>query len=191
MVQVTSRELSATVPTRLIARHTVSGTAFRVAHHYWPKNAAWNRPGKNILFMTCFHVVESAEGQKCRLRCASHGPGSWVSGKICYAIPTLDFALIAVDLEEEEEDHDEECVHANDPFVSAPASILEDTVELELLTSPIRAQQQKVFCVGFPLGYLECYVSSGEIGGRNSGHVCDDYFSLDLSLNSGAFLELG
>jgi len=178
MVEVTSRHLDPAQPYQLLNRNKVSGTAFRVGHKYWPANAPWNRPGENLLFITCWHVVESAEQRRCRVRMASHGPGSWVCGSVCYAVPTLDFALISVELNSEEEE--------SNPFVSAsPQILLSDTRELELLTTPVRASQQEIFCVGFPMGYLETYASSGSIGGRNSGFVADDYFSLDLSLNSG------
>ena len=182
IVECTSRHLDPAQPYQLLNRNKVSGTAFLVGHQYWPAAAPWNRPGENMLFITCWHVVESAEQRRCRVRMASHGPGSWVSAKVVYAIPTLDFAIIAVDLTEEESDN---------PFMSAsPQILLSDTRELELQTTPVRATQQKIFCVGFPLGYLETYTSMGSIGGRNSGFVCDDYFSLDLSLNSGYVLFL-
>lgn len=178
MVEVTSRHLDPAEPYNLLTRNKCSGTAFRVSHKHWPANAPWNRPGENLLFITCWHVVESAEQRRCRVRMASHGPGSWVSGSVCYAIPTLDFAIIAVELNSDEDE--------SNPFVSAsPQILLSDTRELELLTTPVRASQQKVFCVGFPMGYLETYTSTGSIGGRNSGFVADDYFSLDLSINSG------
>lgn len=180
MVEVTSKHLDPAEPYNLLSRNKVSGTAFRVGHKHWPAAAPWNRPGENLLFITCWHVVESAEQMRCRVRMASHGPGSWVSGKVCFAIPTLDFALVSVDLAEADSDNED------DPFMSAsPSILLSDTRELELLTAPVCASQQKIFCVGFPLGYLETYTSMGTIGGRNSGFVCDDYYSLDLSLNSG------
>ena len=180
MVEVTSRMLDSTQPYNLLNRNKVSGTAFRVSHKHWPASAEWNRPGENLLFITCWHVVESAEQRRCRVRTASHGPGSWVSGTVCFAIPTLDFAIISVDIRQNQDSVDA------DPFVAASPSILvSDTRELDLFTTPVCASQQKIFCVGFPLGYLEVYCTEGHIGGRNSGFVQDDYFSLDLSINSG------
>lgn len=150
------------------------GTGFRVAGKWFPPTAEWNNDS-HILLLTNWHVVDSAENCKVRVRTAKSP--EYCRGEIVHAVPHLDFAVVAVSVADNEEDED-------DPFCSAPGDVLSHVQEMELHVGPLRAEQQKIICCGFPSA-LEAYVTKGTLGGRNSGLDISDFWQIDVSVNCG------
>ena len=174
MLEVTSRSLSACEPYRNLGRDKAMGTGFRVANTWFPAQAAWNTSA-HMLFLTNWHVVDSCERQLVRVRTASSP--EYCKGKVVVACPRLDFAVVAVAVDAPDADED-------DPFCSAPASVLGNVANMELHVGPLKAEQQRVLCCGFPSA-LEAYVTTGILGGRNSGGDVSDFWQIDASVNSG------
>lgn len=174
MIETTTRSLSSVEPYRCLGRDQCIGTGFKVAHKWFPKEASWNRPS-NILFLTNWHVVESAENKKVRIRTARNP--EYCKGEVVHAVPVLDFAVIAVNTDSSANEED-------DPFCSAPGQVLLHVKDIELHVGPLQAQQQKIICCGFPSA-LEAYVTKGILGGRNSGSDVSDMWQIDCSVNSG------
>lgn len=167
MVEVTTRSLSAVEPYRCLGRDQGLGTGFRVASRFFPSEAPWNNPN-NILFLTNFHVVEAAENKVVRVRLPENP--QYARGKVVCAVPELDFAVVAVGCDDADDTEE-------DPFCSAPGTVLSQVQEMDLHTTPLRAEQQKIVACGFPQGLL-AYTTTGTLGGRNSG--------MDISDVSGA-----
>lgn len=180
MIEVTSRDVSITQPYLCHGRDKCSGSGFRVSPKWFPTDCPWaNESG--ILFLTNFHVVEGAENMKVRVRTAKRP--EYCTGTVVHAVPALDFALIRVELNQQNKDDN------LDPFCSAPASVLEGVLPIELYIGNVIPAQQKIIACGFPMGYLEQYISKGTLSGRSSGDDVTDFFSMDLSVNSGRFLS--
>ena len=173
MIESTTRSLSAVEPYRCLGRNKGMGTGFRVSGKWFPSSASWNH-GNNILLLTNWHVVDSAENCKVRVRTAKSQ--EYCRGEVVHAVPHLDFCVVAVSLED---DHDE-----TDPFCSAPGQVLSHIQDVELHVGPLRAEQQKIICCGFPSA-LEAYVTKGTLGGRNSGLDISDFWQIDVSVNCG------
>ena len=174
MIESTTRNLAPCEPYRTLGREKAMGTGFRVSRKWFPRGAAWNAPGI-ILFLTNWHVVEGCERKLVRIRTASSP--EYCRGQVVVACPRLDFAVVAVQTDAPEVDED-------DPFCSAPGRVLSAVKEVELHVGPLKAEQQRVFCCGFP-SQLEAYVTTGILGGRNSGGDVSDFWQIDCSVNSG------
>jgi len=176
LVETTSKDLSFTEPYRVLSRSQGCGTAFRVRRDLFPA-ADWNSEDVQ-LYLSNYHVIEGAEDRRVRIRVASSP--EYTSGTVVHCVPALDFALIAVDMKDcREED-------VLDPFCSAPSSVLSSVVPVELHVGEVIPQAQKIQACGFPMGYLEQFISTGVLAGRQScGDATTDFFSCDLSLNSG------
>lgn len=177
MIEVTSRDVSVSQPYLCHGRDKCSGSGFRIASKWFPQNAEWC-DDKCMLFLTNFHVVEGAENMKVRVRTAKSP--EYCTGTVVHCVPALDFALIRV--ETAAEDTLDEMF---DPFCAAPSTVLEGVMPIELYVGPVTPAQQKIIACGFPMGYLEQYVSKGTLSGRLSGDDISDFYSMDLSINSG------
>lgn len=176
LVETTAKDVSTTEPYRVLSRSKACGTAFRVRRDLFPK-AEWNRETVQ-LYLSNYHVIEGAEDKRVRMRVASSP--EYTSGRVVHCVPALDFALIAVNMEENREED------ILDPFCSAPSSVLAGVVPVELHVGEVIPSAQKILACGFPMGYLEQFISRGTLAGRQScGDATTDYFSCDLSLNSG------
>ena len=181
MIEVTTRSLSAVEPYRCLGRDQGMGTGFRVDSRFFPAAADWNTPD-HMLFLTNFHVVEAAEKRVVRLRVAERP--DYARGKVVHSVPALDFAVVAVKITPDEEKEDDDDDADADPFCSAPGTVLANVRAMELHVGPLRANQQKIVCCGFPQG-LETYTSTGSLGGRNSGSDLSDMYQIDISVNCG------
>jgi len=177
MIEVTSRDVSVSEPYRCHGRDKCSGSGFRVASKWFPQSAEWCDENC-MLFLTNFHVVEGAENLKVRVRTAKSP--EYCTGTVVHAVPALDFALIRVEAAGEGTLHD-----LIDPFCAASSAVLEGVVPIDLFTGLVTPTQQKIIACGFPMGYLETYISKGTLAGRNSGDDISDFYSMDLSINSG------
>ena len=176
LVETTAKDVSTTEPYRVLSRSKACGTAFRVRRDLFPK-AEWNRETVQ-LYLSNYHVIEGAEDKRVRMRVASSP--EYTSGRVVHCVPALDFALIAVNMEENREED------ILDPFCSAPSSVLAGVQPVELHVGEVIPSAQKILACGFPMGYLEQFISRGTLAGRQScGDATTDYFSCDLSLNSG------
>lgn len=174
MIESTTRSLSAVEPYRCLGRDKGMGTGFRVNKKWFPPGAEWNTDD-NILLLTNWHVVDSAENCKVRVRTAKSP--EYCRGTVVHAVPHLDFAVVAVSQGSDAEDED-------DPFCSAPGNVLSHIRDVELHVGPLRAEQQRIICCGFP-SMLEAYVTKGTLGGRNSGLDISDFWQIDVSVNCG------
>lgn len=175
MIESTTRALSVVEPYRCLGRDKGMGTGFRVSGKWFPASAEWNDDAKNILLLTNWHVVDSAENCKVRVRTAKSP--EYCRGEVVHAVPHLDFAVVAVRVSTSEEEDEQQ----EDPFCSAPGDVLADILEMELHVGPLRAEQQKIICCGFP-SMLEAYVTKGTLGGRNSGQDISDFWQIDVSV---------
>lgn len=176
LVETTAKDVSTTEPYRVLSRSQACGTAFRVRRDLFPK-AEWNRETVQ-LYLSNYHVIEGAEDRRVRIRVASSP--EYTSGVVVHCVPALDFALIAVNMQE---DCEEDVI---DPFCSAPSSVLAGVLPVELHVGEVIPSAQKILACGFPMGYLEQFISRGTLAGRQScGDATTDFFSCDLSLNSG------
>ena len=176
LVETTSRDVSSTEPYRVLSRSKGCGTAFRVKRHLFPK-AAWNREDVH-LYLSNYHVIEGAENKRVRLRVSSSP--DYTSGTVVHCVPSLDFALIAVYMKP-----DADSEEILDPFCSAPASVLQNVMPVELHVGDVIPAGQKILACGFPMGYLEQFISRGTLAGRQScGDMTTDFMSCDLSLVS-------
>lgn len=176
LVETTSKDVSITEPYRVLSRSQGCGTAFRVRRDLFPA-ADWNRESVQ-LYLSNYHVIEGAEDRRVRIRVASSP--EYTSGQVVHCVPALDFALIAVDMNEDPEED------VLDPFCAAPSSVLKDVIPVELHVGEVIPAAQSVLACGFPMGYLEQFISRGTLAGRQScGDATTDFFSCDLSLNSG------
>ena len=174
MIESTTRSLSTVEPYRCLGRDKGMGTGFRVNHKWFPSSAAWNT-NNYILLLTNWHVVEAAE--KCKVRVRTPKSPEYCRGEVVHAVPHLDFAVVAVARGDTNADEE-------DPFCSAPGNVLSHIEEIELHVGPLRAEQQKIICCGFPSA-LEAYVTKGTLGGRNSGLDISDFWQIDVSVNCG------
>lgn len=190
MIESTTRSLSTVEPYRCLGRDKGMGTGFRVSGKWFPPSAAWNTDS-NILLLTNWHVVDSAENCKVRVRTAKSP--EYCCGEVVHAVPHLDFAVVAVRLGSANDapvgvcsnsasEASEASSNDNDPFCSAPGDVLSHIVEVELHVGPLRAEQQKIICCGFPSA-LEAYVTKGTLGGRNSGLDISDFWQIDVSVS--------
>lgn len=176
LVETTAKDVSATEPYRVLSRSKGCGTAFRVRRDLFPA-ADWNC-ADNQLYLTNYHVIEGAEDRRVRIRVASSP--EYTNGTVVHCVPALDFALIAVNMNEDIEED------VLDPFCSAPSSVLAGVLPVELHVGEVIPSAQSVLACGFPMGYLEQFISRGTLAGRQScGDATTDFFSCDLSLNSG------
>lgn len=178
MIEVTSRDVSVSQPYLCHGRDKCSGSGFRIASKWFPQDAEWC-DDNCMLFLTNFHVVEGAENMKVRVRTAKSP--EYCTGKVVHCVPALDFALIRVEVVEDGVTVDD----MFDPFCAAPSTVLEGVLPIELFVGPVTPAQQKIIACGFPMGYLETYISKGTLSGRNSGEDISDFYSMDLSINSG------
>ena len=178
MIETTTKALSSVEPYRCLGRDQSMGTGFRVANHWFPKDAEWNKPS-NLLFLTNWHVVESAENRRVRIRTAKSP--EFCRGVVVHAVPRLDFAVVCVSTNNDADDED-------DPFCSAPGKVLSEVREIELHVGPLQAQQQRIICCGFPSA-LEAYTTGGQLGGRNSGMDISDFWQIDVSVRQGWFFS--
>lgn len=177
LVETTSRDVSTTEPYRVLSRSKGCGTAFRVKRHLFPQ-APWNREDVQ-LYLSNYHVIEGAEDKRVRLRVSSSP--DYTSGTVVHCVPSLDFALIAVYMDSESAEDE-----VLDPFCSAPSSVLKNVVPVELHVGDVIPSGQKILACGFPMGYLEQFISRGTLAGRQScGDMTTDFMSCDLSLNAG------
>lgn len=174
MIESTTRSLSAVEPYRCLGRNKGMGTGFRVNKKWFPPAAEWNTDA-NILLLTNWHVVDSAEN--CKVRVRTPKSPEYCRGEVVHAVPHLDFAVVAVSRGGDAADED-------DPFCSASGDVLSHIQEVELHVGPLRAEQQKIICCGFPSA-LEAYVTKGTLGGRNSGLDISDFWQIDVSVNCG------
>ena len=172
MIETTTQALSSVEPYRCLGRDQGMGTGFRVANRWFPQEAEWNKPS-NLLFLTNWHVVESAENRRVRIRTAKSP--EFCRGFVVHAVPRLDFAVVCVSTDADAEDED-------DPFCSAPGKVLSEVREIELHVGPLQARQQRIICCGFPSA-LEAYTTGGQLGGRNSGLDVSDFWQIDVSVS--------
>ena len=160
--RVLSTEYDHLVPTRVVDENEYTGTCFRVDNKLFPF-------GDKVLFLTNFHVCDTADNRVVHLRTAGMGKSA-LTGHIEAVVPQLDCAVISL------ADHHEKW------FMDDPNEWIRRIAIAPLCKERITSKTQQVSTIGFPQG-LEEQLSSGWLAGRGSDDM--DMLHVNISINSG------
>lgn len=157
-------------PSMLIDDSEVSGTCFRVDASTFLSHVPFYDIEK-MYFVTNFHVIDEADERVVYLRTAGMGK-NMATAKVEAVVPSLDVAVLSVDLGGEHERW----------FDGNIQETLSSVLRVEMNEERINTKMQRVRTVGFPQG-LEEVLSSGWLSGRGSDDA--DLLQLNISINSG------